>query len=238
MNFECYLNICRENSSFIKTRQALRVRDQYTFIIISRWFHLWIGKFLDKVLEKIKTHILCLITVSRTSCLLWDHAENYDIARQATNVNIIGRMRSSCWLTRTTNTLRIWDTYCFCTATRVARKRFSFFTCVSCSFHVVKIVTLYPSILFLFCRFYSLPFYPSTSTLNVLLSVPSYYHCLQTYVIRMSLFFSEYLSLNTFSVIFGSSPISPISIGLEFDPSVSSSLHSISSFLLLQKLQL
>jgi hypothetical protein len=114
---------------------------------------------------------------------------------------------------------------------------FDMSVCLSCSFHLATLVTLYPSIVFLFCRFYSLPCYLSTSTLNVHISVP-YHRCLQTCVIHVFFFLPEYQSLNIFSVISDSSPISLISIDLEFDPSVSFSLHSISSFFLLQKLQL
>jgi len=31
--------------------------------------------FQTKVVEKIKTHILCLLTFSRKSCRLWDNVE-------------------------------------------------------------------------------------------------------------------------------------------------------------------
>jgi hypothetical protein len=37
-----------------------------------------------KVVEKIKTHILCSIIFFRKSCRLWDNVENYGTARQAT----------------------------------------------------------------------------------------------------------------------------------------------------------
>ena len=38
--------------------------------------------FEIKVLEKIKTHILCSITVFRKSCRLWDNVEKYGGARK------------------------------------------------------------------------------------------------------------------------------------------------------------
>ena len=52
--------------------------------------------FQTKVVEKIKTRILCSITFFRKSCRGRD--------RQATDDNIIRRMRFACWITATTDT--------------------------------------------------------------------------------------------------------------------------------------
>jgi hypothetical protein len=60
--------------------------------------------FQTKVVEKIKTYILCSITFSRKSCRLWDNVEKYGRARQATDDNIIQRMRFACCITKATNT--------------------------------------------------------------------------------------------------------------------------------------
>jgi len=38
-----------------------------------------------KVVEKIKTHILCLRTFFRKSCRLWDNVQKYCTAGQATD---------------------------------------------------------------------------------------------------------------------------------------------------------
>jgi hypothetical protein len=38
--------------------------------------------FRTKVVEKIKTHILCSVTLFRKSCRLWDNVEKYGTARQ------------------------------------------------------------------------------------------------------------------------------------------------------------
>jgi hypothetical protein len=149
----------------------------------------------------------------------------YDTARQAANGNIIRLMRYSCWVTKATNTLRIWNTYLFCTATTVARKQHRLLICLSCSFHLAKTCLIISINFVYFCRYYTVSGHPSTSTL-VHLSVCSYHRCLQTYVIHF--FFSEYLSLNTFSVLSDSSPTSPVAVDLEIGPSVSPSLHSIS----------
>jgi len=48
---------------------------------------------LDKVVEKIKTRISYPVTFSLKSFRLWDNVERYGIARQATDGNIIRRMR-------------------------------------------------------------------------------------------------------------------------------------------------
>jgi hypothetical protein len=60
--------------------------------------------FQTKVVEKIKTHILCSITCPRKSCRLWDNVEKYGTARQTTDDNIIRRMRLACWITKATGT--------------------------------------------------------------------------------------------------------------------------------------
>jgi hypothetical protein len=60
--------------------------------------------FQTKVVQKIKTHILCSVTFSRKSCRLWDNVEKYGTVRQATDDNIIRRMRIACWITNATDT--------------------------------------------------------------------------------------------------------------------------------------
>jgi hypothetical protein len=60
--------------------------------------------FQAKVVEEIKTHILCSKIVFRKSCRLWDNLEKSARARQATDDNIIQRMRFECWITKATDT--------------------------------------------------------------------------------------------------------------------------------------
>jgi hypothetical protein len=43
---------------------------------------------LDKVVEKIKIHILCSIPFFRESCRLGDNVEEYNTGRQATDDSI------------------------------------------------------------------------------------------------------------------------------------------------------
>jgi hypothetical protein len=58
--------------------------------------------FQTKVVIKIKTHIFCSVSTFRRSCRLWGNAEKYGRAKQATNDNIIRRMRVACWITKAT----------------------------------------------------------------------------------------------------------------------------------------
>jgi len=59
--------------------------------------------FQTKVVEKIKTHILCSVTFSRKSCHLWDNVEN-TVERGRTQVTI-WRMHIAWWIHK--HTLRI-----------------------------------------------------------------------------------------------------------------------------------
>jgi len=44
--------------------------------------------FQTKVVEKIKSHILCSVIFLRKSCCLWDNVEKYCTAGQATDDNM------------------------------------------------------------------------------------------------------------------------------------------------------
>jgi hypothetical protein len=88
--------------------------------------------FQTKVVEKIKTHILCSVTFFWKSCRLWDILDKLGTARQATDDKIIRRMRFACRITKATDTLLIFNTYCFSTATMVTRKRLNFTFYVHC----------------------------------------------------------------------------------------------------------
>ena len=62
--------------------------------------------FPTKIVEKIKPRILCFTTIFflRKSYRLSDNAEKYGTAGQATDGNIIRRMRFACRKTKATNT--------------------------------------------------------------------------------------------------------------------------------------
>jgi hypothetical protein len=79
----------------------------------------------------------------RKSCGVWDNVEKYGRARQATDNNIIGRMRFACWMTKAmdththTHTHKICNTYCFSTTTVVTGTRLNvtFIRMLSLSLH-------------------------------------------------------------------------------------------------------
>ena len=79
--------------------------------------------FQTKVVKKIKTHILCLMTFfpKIVVCeIMWKTF--VELGRPQMS---IWHMRIACWIPKATNThtLRICSTYCFSTATMVARTR-------------------------------------------------------------------------------------------------------------------
>jgi len=73
--------------------------------------------------EKTEIHILCsIIFFFRKLCQLWSNVEKYCRAGQATDDN----MAHAHYMLDTSgyrHTLRICNTYCFSTATMVARRR-------------------------------------------------------------------------------------------------------------------
>jgi hypothetical protein len=75
----------------------------YVHLYLAEFFLDW-DIFQIKVVDKIKTHILCSINFFRKSCRSWDNAEKYGRARQATDDNIIQRMRFACSITKATDT--------------------------------------------------------------------------------------------------------------------------------------
>ena len=58
--------------------------------------------FQTKVVQK--KHILCSVTFSQKSCRLRDNVEKHCRVGQATDVNIIQRMRFTCWIPKATHT--------------------------------------------------------------------------------------------------------------------------------------
>jgi hypothetical protein len=84
----------------------------FTFMVIQCWVILRMRKFSDKTVQKIKTHILSSKTFFQKSHCLWNNVEKYGRSLQATDDNIIWRMRIACWI-RYIHTLRIRNTYRF-----------------------------------------------------------------------------------------------------------------------------
>jgi hypothetical protein len=121
---------------------------------LAKFFLEW-KSFPEKLVDKIKTHILCSITFFRKSHRLWDNAEKYGAARGATNNVTIWRIRVACRISKATCTYahahayapghsharmharahtQICNTYCFSTATmireRVSMLRFTYIACL------------------------------------------------------------------------------------------------------------
>ena len=63
--------------------------DQFTFFTISRSVLLITRNVSDRAVEKIKTHILCIVTSFRKSYRLGDNVEKYCWNRQATEGNMV-----------------------------------------------------------------------------------------------------------------------------------------------------
>jgi len=104
----------------------------YIFYHILLFFLEW-EMFWRKVVENIKTHFI-FNNFFWKSCRFWDNVEKYYRAGQATDDNMVC---AHCMLdTKGYNqTLRIYNTYCFSTATIVAQKRLSvtlYIHCVYC----------------------------------------------------------------------------------------------------------
>ena len=78
--------------------------------------------FQAKVAEKIKTRILCSVIFSSSS---FENRAFHEVmfgrAGEATDGNIIRRMRFACWIVEATCTPKISGTYCFSAATVVTQ---------------------------------------------------------------------------------------------------------------------
>ena len=63
--------------------------------------------FQAKVVEKIKTHILCSVTFSPKSYRLWDNVEKKNIVEQGRPQMTIWCMRIACWIPKATD--KYWE---------------------------------------------------------------------------------------------------------------------------------
>ena len=70
---------------------------------LAKFFLEW-KVFWTKAVEKIKTHILCSITLIRNLCRLWDNVEKYGGARGATNHVTMWRIRVAWWISKAIRT--------------------------------------------------------------------------------------------------------------------------------------
>ena len=122
--------------------------DKYTFLSYLAQFFIEWEIFQTKFLHKNRnTHLIfknLFFFFFRKSCGLWDIAENYSRAGQATDDNTV---HAHCMLDTWgyKDTLRICNTYCFSTATMVGRWHVS-----------VTLYVLYIACLAILCVYYCL----------------------------------------------------------------------------------
>jgi hypothetical protein len=101
MKFDTYVffsKICR--------KFQLLYKDLCRFMIVSRWDLLRVRNILhESCTENQNTHVLCSVTsFTWKSCSIWADVEKRGGAREATDDNIILRMRFACWITKATHT--------------------------------------------------------------------------------------------------------------------------------------
>jgi hypothetical protein len=94
--------------------------------------------FQTKVVEKIKTHILCPVTVFRKSCRVWHNVEKHGPASRPQVT--IWRMCIACWIPKATNTFRLCNT-AFppqkkCLHERASILRYTSIACLVCTFSI------------------------------------------------------------------------------------------------------
>jgi hypothetical protein len=85
-------------------------------MIISLRIILRIGNISHKVVDKIKTHILCSIIFSRKSRPLWGNVGKYGRDGQAADDDIIRRTCFACWIAQAKikiHRVGVRNTYCF-----------------------------------------------------------------------------------------------------------------------------
>ena len=73
------------------------------YLYLNLFFLEW-EVFRTKVVDKIKSHILCSVTFFRKSRHLCDNVEEYVTSGQATHDNVIRRISFACRITKATGT--------------------------------------------------------------------------------------------------------------------------------------
>jgi len=120
-----FLKHCREKFRFylFLTGVMVTVHEVVgTLVITSRWLLRGMRRVSDRSCRENQTPYLSSITFSRKSYCLLDNVEEYGRAGEATDDDIIRRMRFECWiLWGYKRTLRIFNTHWFYTTTLVTR---------------------------------------------------------------------------------------------------------------------
>jgi hypothetical protein len=105
-----YLSIFRQSCEKIqvslksdKNNEDLH-EDVSTFMITSRCILLRMRNISDKIIEKIKTHILRSIILFQKPCCLYNNVEKHPRTGEGTHDNILWRTHFTCWINKGTNT--------------------------------------------------------------------------------------------------------------------------------------
>jgi hypothetical protein len=80
------------------------IMDIYIYIYIYRWILLRMRNVSDKCGGWNQNTSFKFNNSFRKSCCLWNIVEKYGTVRQATDDNIIWRMRFTCWIIKATDT--------------------------------------------------------------------------------------------------------------------------------------
>ena len=104
----------------------------YVHLYLAKSFLEWYMIHKKNCRENQNAYFLFSNTFLRKSCHMWDTKEKHCKAGKATDDNIIRRMRFTCWITKTTHTQRICNTYYFTTAKIDTRKRLVVTLCIHC----------------------------------------------------------------------------------------------------------
>ena len=75
-----------------------------TYMTVSHWILSRMRTVQKQVVEKIKTYILCSLTLSPKSCHLWDNVEKYGRALQTTYDDTIWHVCFACWMVKVSDT--------------------------------------------------------------------------------------------------------------------------------------
>jgi hypothetical protein len=104
--FEYFSKICREIKCHENLTRITGTLHEHTctFMIISRSVPLRVRNVSDKSCRQNQNTHFMFSEFSQKSCRLWDNVEKHGTARQATDVNIIQRMRFACWMTKAADT--------------------------------------------------------------------------------------------------------------------------------------
>ena len=105
LTFEFFRKMCQENSSFIKMGQEKRVLYIKTNIHFWSYLTLFLERemFQTKVVEKIKTHILCSTTFLQKTYRSWYNLGKRYIEPDRPQMTI-WRMRIACWIPKAVDT--------------------------------------------------------------------------------------------------------------------------------------